>query len=219
MQTYSEVFKRFKNNKRLAQAASKRYQKVADARFIAAFKKKYPKKKLPKYFRQEDDSLYFEIFNSILPRYSAKVESIIVRGKALEETLNQLAAGDIPQTNEFREVFSSCSYDYWSMGFGASKYARDAVDRKADMLIANGIEFRIEVVPQGSSKDGCSINTYKLFAPLDEAGWDQLNRRPIDLVEYVRKCWERGVNPRVMMPLLPHGFEEENGLDYFGGKK
>ena len=37
------------------------------------------------------------------------------------------------------------------------------------------------------------------------------------LREWVRQCWERGVNPRVSMPFLPQSFEEENGLDFFGG--
>lgn len=38
------------------------------------------------------------------------------------------------------------------------------------------------------------------------------------MVEVVRLCWKREVNPRVMYPFLPHGFEERHGLDYFGGK-
>ena len=36
--------------------------------------------------------------------------------------------------------------------------------------------------------------------------------------ETVRLAWKLGLNPRVYFPFLPHGFEEANGLDYFGGE-
>jgi hypothetical protein len=41
----------------------------------------------------------------------------------------------------------------------------------------------------------------------------------IPLRETVRLCWKRGVNPRVYMPFLPHGYEEQEGLDRFGGER
>ena len=36
------------------------------------------------------------------------------------------------------------------------------------------------------------------------------------LREQVRRSWARGVNPRVFNPFLPHGYEEQEGIDYFG---
>ncbi len=51
------------------------------------------------------------------------------------------------------------------------------------------------------------------------------NKRDVELLkhkpeeslrEWVRKCWARGSNPRVSAPFLPHGYEESQGLDFFG---
>lgn len=45
-----------------------------------------------------------------------------------------------------------------------------------------------------------------------------IKMNPLPLKEWVRRCWKKGVNPRVYNPYLPHGFEEANGLDYFGNE-
>ena len=39
---------------------------------------------------------------------------------------------------------------------------------------------------------------------------------PPTLREQVRRSWARGVNPRVFNPFLPHGYEEQVGIDFFG---
>lgn len=38
----------------------------------------------------------------------------------------------------------------------------------------------------------------------------------VPLDEFVRRCWARAWNPRVLDPFLPHGLEEKIGLDYQG---
>ena len=43
-----------------------------------------------------------------------------------------------------------------------------------------------------------------------------LRRVGVSFREFVRLCWKLGSNPRVYLPTLPHGFEEQQGLDYFG---
>lgn len=47
---------------------------------------------------------------------------------------------------------------------------------------------------------------------------DIIKRTPLALKEWVRRCWKKGVNPRVYNPYLPHEFEQTNGLDYFGNE-
>lgn len=44
------------------------------------------------------------------------------------------------------------------------------------------------------------------------------NERLLPLREWVRGCWARGCQPRVFSPHLPHGYEEQNRLDFFGGE-
>lgn len=36
------------------------------------------------------------------------------------------------------------------------------------------------------------------------------------LVDRVSKLWKRGLNPRVVDPFIPHGFEEQHGINYDG---
>jgi hypothetical protein len=43
-----------------------------------------------------------------------------------------------------------------------------------------------------------------------------LRRRTVPLREWVRLCWANGINPRVMSPFLPFGYEEKVGIDYQG---
>ncbi|HZC30139.1 MAG TPA: hypothetical protein VE261_01385 [Gaiellaceae bacterium] len=39
------------------------------------------------------------------------------------------------------------------------------------------------------------------------------------LVEYVAECWRLGANPRVLIPFLPHGFEEKHGIGWDGARR
>jgi len=111
------------------------------------------------------------------------------------------------------------AYDYWSQGYGACKYAHAAADRTADLARFYGVPCEVHEIerhrvggqyPQESA-------TYGVFVDTTPIGWEILKRKPgPGMVETVRLCWKRGVNPRVMYPFLPHGFEERHGLDFFG---
>lgn len=53
-----------------------------------------------------------------------------------------------------------------------------------------------------------------------EADLPILRKKPgLPLAEMVRLAWKYGANPRVFWPGLPHGYEEEHGIDYFGNAK
>jgi hypothetical protein len=43
-----------------------------------------------------------------------------------------------------------------------------------------------------------------------------LRRLHVPLREFVRLAWKLGGNPRVYLPGFPHGYEEREGLDFFG---
>lgn len=102
---------------------------------------------------------------------------------------------------------------YRSTGSGAH-YAKMAAERAADDARAVGLPVRIAAEGEGESP------SLRVEVETDPAGAEFLKHVPtFGLVETVRLCWKRGVNPRVYYPFLPHGFEEKHGLDYFGGQK
>jgi hypothetical protein len=58
---------------------------------------------------------------------------------------------------------------------------------------------------------------FGLFVKTTEQDLAILDSKPEPgLRDIVQFCWRSGANPRVYFPFLPHGFEEENGLDFFG---
>jgi hypothetical protein len=61
-------------------------------------------------------------------------------------------------------------------------------------------------------------NNYIYAFVADPVDVEIIKMNPLPRKEWVRRCWKKGVNPRVFNPYLPHGFEEANGLDYFGNE-
>ena len=143
---------------------------------------------------------------------------------AAEAELVRLAADlPVPTGTKLRPILIDeiDAYRYWSQGYGACNYARAAAERVADLARFYGIPCEVHEIERhrvGGQYPRDSA-TYGVFVDTTPLGWQILKRKPgPGLVEVVRLCWKRGVNPRVMYPFLPHGFEEKHGLDYFGGK-
>jgi len=102
---------------------------------------------------------------------------------------------------------------YRSQGYGAEKYTRHAAQQVVDDLEHLGLSG--EIIP---TQDG----GFDVVALLEDAELDVEIFRfapNISLDEWVRRCWKAQCNPRVYSPFLPHGYEEKNGLDFFGGRK
>jgi hypothetical protein len=121
------------------------------------------------------------------------------------------------------------SSTYASQGFGAVNYAKGAAERLADAFRAQNIPVEVREAKRATNPGGRGWRgeqlpstescEFQVWAQCDhdKAQW-ALNQKT-DFVEVVRLCWKRGVNPRVYYPFLPVGFEEKNGLDFFGNKK
>ena len=145
-----------------------------------------------------------------------------------------------PQAGTLQVVLADVSSStYRTVGMGADSYAKADAEGRADVARMHGIG--VAVVKACRVWEG-SAQWYAEHAMRDVNGnpipaehtatWhvvvyvaepldaELLRRLPgPGLVERVRLAWARGVNPRVMMPRLPHGFEERHGLDFFGGYK
>jgi hypothetical protein len=106
--------------------------------------------------------------------------------------------------------------DYGSQGYGALRYAEGSVQLTADVARAEGFVDGVDlVVVTARDYDEVVIAAVRVESEVDA----EIVRRcpPLSLREQVRRCWKRGVNPRVLNPFLPHGYEEQVGLDFFGG--
>lgn len=106
--------------------------------------------------------------------------------------------------------------DYRSQGYGALRYAEGSVQLVADVARAegfvDGVDLVVLRVPYAPGEG------YLAAVRVQDALDAEILRRspPLPLREQVRLCWARGVNPRVFSPWLPHGYEEQAGLDHFG---
>lgn len=108
------------------------------------------------------------------------------------------------------------SWDYSTQGYGAGKYAEGAVQFTADVARAlgfvDGVDLVVLRVPYHTE------DAWLAAVRVEDAIDVEIVKRspPPPLREQVRLAWKRGVNPRVFNPFLPHGYEEQAGLDYFG---
>lgn len=112
---------------------------------------------------------------------------------------------------------------YSSQGFGSYSYA----SRRAEMVMAEvellGISVKLKEETTYYERTGApffskgSHTVFKIYVQADKLNREILKYKPsMSVRDVVKMCWKKGVNPRVYYPLLPYGFEEKVGLDYFG---
>lgn len=189
-----------------------RWQKASRER---QFRKLYPKRKM-------------NLALIVLPpdrlkrwnEYSTKKWADIWHGreKAIEAQMELLAEKiDVPKSSEWFHCDTKSASSWHTQGFGACKYAENAAKNVTDHLNALGVETEIRATNHHVGGGSVSYCDFEVWAKTTKVGWEIAQMKPaLSLVERVRLCWKRGSNPRVDMPFLPHGFEEANGLDYFG---
>ena len=186
---------------------------------IATYVDRYPKRKAPTTFAEvagKKDGP--EVIEAIRAPFDERAREIIDEQKAEREAADAALARLAPshpiadtRKTVFSKVGETWTSTYSSQGWGAKKYAENAAERMADDFRAHGVKVRVVWTP--TSYGG----TFVLWAATDHESAAAVRHLPgLDLVEVVRLCWARGVNPRVYYPFLPHGFEEKHGLDYQG---
>lgn len=134
------------------------------------------------------------------------------RRAELEAELSSLAPlVKIEHADEPRYVKSVHVTGYHSTG-NAATYARGEAQRAALRMASTGA--RVEAAVDDAS-DRYPTWTIRAWVA-EELDVEVVRRLRLTAREEVRLCWKLGVNPRVYNPFLPHGFEEREGLDYFG---
>lgn len=190
---------------------------------LLAYKKKFPKRKsiLEKAIQFDVNnnniiySRYSNMSNIWYDRYSTKKKDLKER---LKELATKCTKEDIPITEEFQLMETVWESTYRSQGFGARKYAQMNAENMADH--ARYYEIPVEVRQSEKKLTNVTLCDFGIWAKTTREGWELIRHLPgPSTKEWVRMCWKRGVNPRVYNPFLPYGYEEQNGLDYFGGYK
>ena len=138
--------------------------------------------------------------------------------KKLETLLDELAGAlpvpTVPDMRLYRTIYSHT----YSTQTRPAKYAQEAANIMVADVEARGCQACVR--PRELRRVGAYATPhqdFEVWVNVDEVGAEILRRKPgLDLREWVRMCWWRGVNPRVYSPFLPIGLEERWGLDYFG---
>jgi hypothetical protein len=199
-------------------------QEAFETEVRATWQAKYPRRRKFDLKRGMKD-LGIDAYMAIRERYEALAEEAYqewkAQRKALESKLEGLAKDLSVERGEewtlWRTVWSST---YSSQGFGAISYAKNSAEMHADYARFQEIPVRIERedrAPSGGVGGRISHADFKVFVQCSELDLEILARKPgPSLREQVRLAWKRGINPRVFNPFLPHGYEEKEGLDFFG---
>lgn len=154
------------------------------------------------------------------PRFHERADALYHELGRLKKLLDELAPlAELRRGDEWHHLDSRRAGDYPSQGYGALKYAEGSVQLVADVARVEGFVDGVDLVVLTSATGG-EYNDDVVIAAVrvaDAVDAEILRRcPPPSLREQVRLCWKRGINPRVFSPWLPHGYEEREGLDFFG---
>ena len=194
-------------------------QKRFEAECKREYRKLYPRRKFDMRKSQKQNT---EVHGDLYSKWKACTDKWFEIKKAMrekaDERLDDLANSiEIPlechvtDREDWTLFHHTSSYLYSSQGWGAEKYAKASAQQSVDHCEDFGFLAEIREDRREHSTD------YDVYVALDSLGVEILKRKSMSLREWVRRCWAKGVNPRVYNPFLPHGFEEKAGLDYFGG--
>jgi len=187
-----------------------------DAAAVAAFREKHPRKrKRPANAREAslvDKELALQVRAQFTDRAKEVEERQAGERKVVGEELTAAAARHDP--TDARDRLWSLAYEVSDGSYrsqtAATRYAEGAAERVADDFRDVGIEVKVRRRPSG----------YEVWAGTDDVGVQAVLLAPrVHFVEVVRRCWARGLNPRVYFAGLDPNFEERHGFDYFGRMK
>lgn len=184
----------------------------------AIYKEKYPRRKF-----DLEKAMVEPWFDGVYEKWKTKADALNAERDAFkkmaEEYLKAAAeVTEVPTSDEMIEI-SRVSGGMWhTQGYGANRYAMGSALSDADKAEYHGLRTEVRTIEkEKADRWGISYETYGVYANTTQAGLALLDyKESPPLREQVRLSWKRGTNPRVNMPFLPHGYEEQEGIDYFG---
>lgn len=156
-------------------------------------------------------------------KWLAHLKGLTFRSRELDVEMRRIADACEVRPGGRRLYREFWAGTYRSTGSG-SHYAQSEAKLHEVRLTAAGVSTELERVERvGSPRIGpfpgsSGWTDYRLHVFVEsDVDVEVLRRRtPPPMREEVRLCWKLGINPRVLNPWLPHGYEERVGIDYFG---
>lgn len=168
---------------------------------------------------------YGKIYAPFQVRATALYEAWGAEKDAADKRLAELAqAIPVEPGTDWSLYKTTCAMEYRSQT-SSETYARAMAEIIAADLRAYGLEARVDTVPQEIQVNkftAVRTTDFQVWAHTSSIMLEVLRRKKtggLPFPEYVRLSWERGANPRVFWPFLPHGFEAAHGFDCFGKRK
>lgn len=157
--------------------------------------------------------------------YKGKAETLHAQHKAIlaecEQEANRIAETlHVEPGEDWHEAERIGSWAYSSQGYGAVSYAKGACENRMLDFEAHGVETRIRKTDAKPAKGfhGVPSATFVGEARVRDALDIEIGKRKprLSLRDWMKACWRKGLNPRVLNPFLPHGLEERMGVGYQG---
>ena len=192
---------------------SKEIQQEFESGLKVAWKSRFPRRKFsikasvdPKTGNQPKHT---EIFVYWSQKVSSVYKSFRHNLDLTEQMMVRLSQqASIPVTKE-KMLFHVVSSDsFRSQGFGMFKYAEALAQDYVDKAVSYGLEAEVRTILtfEGMDSFGHTVkfHDFQIWVSTDEIGVEILKRKPDkqSMSEWVASCDRRGVNARVLCPLL-----------------
>lgn len=178
---------------------------------LTEHRQKYPRTSQ----KEEEETIGARVLARIRAPFAARAEALWddVHGREKEAEARLAEASVGLDGSHVRQGPEPIKVDWFYAGSYSSsgpRYSRGAAELALAGYRRVAPEIRLEIVDSAAGWD--------LVAWVaSEADVALLKRLPgFSFREQVRWCWANGMQPRVFNPFLPHGYEEREGLDYFG---
>ena len=192
---------------------SKEIQQEFESGLKVAWKSRFPRRKFsmkasadPKTGNQPKHTEIFEYWGQkVLSAYKSFRHNLDLTEKMMVVTA-RLAS--IPVTKEKTLFHVVSSESFRSQGFGMFKYAEALAQDYVDKAESYGLQSELRTVLTFEGRDSfghtVKFHDFEVWVSTDEIGVEILRRKPDkqSMSEWVASCDRRGVNARVLCPLL-----------------
>lgn len=169
------------------------------------------------------------LYQTTLGEFQVRAEAMVKRQARWRDWFAEKvkaagAAAVVAPSSGVWSVFRTVSDNEYRSQPAARKYARVDAELRAADLKALGFEAHIaERVQQWEGRDWrgrsfpMSMTDFVVWTNADPVTVEALHHKDgMTLRDAVKFCWKNGANARVIFPMLPEGYEEKVGIDYFG---
>lgn len=101
--------------------------------------------------------------------------------------------------------------DYGSQGLGANTYARASAQQKAEHYVLAGLAAEVRV--RHSENTRSDLTYFEVWVQASEEDCEiAYYKSGQSFKDWLQGCWDKAINPRVLLPGLPWGIEEKLGV-------